>query len=195
MWRFNRSKLFVFIFGFALGFGVLLWLSRGPCYSQASILSFFEKEIVPCNSHALARQTKKDAVLELVPATTSVKVGQSFSLALVVDPKGIDINAVGVRVDFPSTTLLTAKDETMSPFPLHLTDPTASSDLRRAIQVIPNPGITASATIAEFTFKVLTPGTTTIIINSSSIVLANDGFGTDVLGSIKNAAITVYAAP
>jgi hypothetical protein len=119
-------------------------------------------------------------------------VGQSFSVDLVVDPKGIDINAVGAKITYTTSTAhLTSNDEAMSPFPLHLTEPFAPVDFSRVVQVAPNPGVTVSSTLAQFNFIALSPGTTTITLGTSSLVLANDGFGTDVLGSLQNATVTI----
>jgi hypothetical protein len=79
----------------------------------------------------------------------------------------------------------------MSPFPIHLTTQFATADFSRAVQVAPNPGITTSSTIAQLTFVALSPGVTTITISTSSLILANDGFGTDVLGGVQNATVTI----
>jgi hypothetical protein len=129
--------------------------------------------------------------LVLAPSSAVVKVGQSFFIDIVVNPKGIDINAVGVKISHGTSTNLVGNDQSMSPFPIHLTTQFATADFSRAVQVAPNPGITTSSTIAQLTFVALSPGVTTITISTSSLILANDGFGTDVLGGVQNATVTI----
>jgi hypothetical protein len=191
MFRFTKSKTFIFILGLVLGFCTFLWIGNSPCYSTASIFSYFTTKFEPCNARTLSRETRKDASLILVPSATSTRVGQTFSVDLVVNPGGLDINAVGAKIIHSSSTQLMSNDESMSPFMIHLTEPFAPTDISRVAQVEPNPGITTSSTVAIFYFVALSPGTTTIILTTSSLILANDGFGTDVLGSIQNATIAV----
>jgi hypothetical protein len=85
---------------------------------------------------------------------------------------------------------LISKDESVSPFAVRLGDQ-ASDPLNETIQVQPSPGIESVAPLARFTFEALRTGTATITIASSSQVLANDGFGTNVLGSVEDASITI----
>ena len=190
--RFAKSKTFIFILGLVIGFCVFLWITNTPCYNSATILSYFDNKLQPCNAETLSRETRKNALLALVPSANTVRVGQSFSVDLVVNPEGIDINAVGAKITHnASTTDLVSNDESMSPFPLHLTEPFAPVDFSRVVQVAPNPGITTSSTIAQFNFIALSPGTTTIALSTSSLILANDGFGTDVLETLQNATVTI----
>ena len=188
----KRNIVVIFVLGFAIGFTLFLWLTSKPCYNSANIFSFFTKNFQPCNALTLSQEKRKDAMLKLIPSTTVIKVGQSFSVSLVVDPKGININAVSVRItNTTNTVTIVSDDESMSPFLLHLTAPLAEADFKRVVQIQPNPGITTPAVIARFTFVAVAPGSTTIMIATSSLILANDGFGTDVLGSVQNATFTV----
>jgi hypothetical protein len=100
------------------------------------------------------------------------------------------VNAVDAVVTYQSASVrLVAKDESVSPFDIRLGR--APNSLNETIQVQPNPGVESVAPLARFTFQALKAGTATITVASSSQVLANDGFGTEVLGRIEDASITV----
>ena len=122
----SKSKAFIFIFGLVVSFSVFLWIANSPCYTPATIFSYFTNKFQPCNAHTLSRETRKDAVLALIPSTSTVKVGQQFSVNVIVEPEGIDINAVGVKIAHATSTNLIGNDESMSPLPIHLTEPFAA---------------------------------------------------------------------
>jgi hypothetical protein len=126
-----------------------------------------------------------------MPRGIVVRVGDSFPVTLAVDASGTPVNAVDVVIDYPSSSVrLVAKDESESPFAMRLGDQ-GSDSLDETIQVQPNPGIESTAPLATFTFQALKAGTATITVAPSSEVLANDGFGTDVLGPVQNTSINI----
>jgi hypothetical protein len=138
-------------------------------------------------------ETRKDAAFVFIPASSIASVGSSFRLTLAVDPKGIPVNAVGAFVTYPTDLVkLVAKDESVSGFAISFDHPSDPPEL--IMQLQPNPGVSTLTPLAAFTFEALMPGEVTITLTSSARVLANDGFGTDVLGSVGSATVTILPA-
>ena len=127
------------------------------------------------------------ALILVVPESTP----DSFVVTLELDATRTPVNAVDAALAYPGSLVrLVSKDESITPFAIRLGGQTSSS-LNETIQVQPNPGIASVAPLAAFTFKALEPGTAAITIASSSEVLANDGFGTNVLGSVQNVSLLI----
>jgi hypothetical protein len=87
---------------------------------------------------------------------------------------------------------LVAKDESVSGFAISFDHPIDPPEL--IMQLQPNPGVSTLTPLAVFAFEALMPGEVTITLTSSARVLANDGFGTDVLGSVDSATVTILPA-
>ncbi|HVM76803.1 MAG TPA: hypothetical protein VMU07_01485 [Candidatus Paceibacterota bacterium] len=171
--------------------GLILFLNMSPCVSLSFILFHFNGSLMPCasSSQNTPGTIKDSASLLFVPATSSVKVGNSFSLLLELDASGTAVNAASALVVYPTNVVKLVKtDESVTLFAFRLGDPSITNQV---IQGQPNPGIIGVARMARLTFVALAPGQATISLASSAQVLANDGLGTNVLGLIKSASVTV----
>ena len=189
-----KSRKFHFSLGATVGVIVVLSsLHFSPCNNTSSIIFSLERNLVPCPASPPppARATGKVALMLVVPESTPIRVGDSFVVTLELDATGTPVNAVDAALAYPDSLVrLVSKDESITPFAIRLGGQTSSS-LNETIQVQPNPGIASVAPLAAFTFKALEPGTAAITIASSSEVLANDGFGTNVLGSVQNVSLLI----
>jgi hypothetical protein len=179
--------------GLALGaILVISFINLDPCRTLSIVLfSVRPSLLVPCTiqNHAVLPTVKGSASLILLPATSSVQAGDSFSVLLEVDATATPINAVSALITYPSDLLkLVKRDDSVSLFAISLGDP---SILNYVIQGQMNPGITGLVPLARFTFIALAPGAATIGVASSAQVLANDGFGTFILGSIQPASVVI----
>ena len=172
-----------------------------PC-AGTSVMTFnVDPSLLPCPASATEEQdrtpkqtTTKSAVLALKAGSSTVVVGNRFSVVEYFDPGGISVNAIDAVITYPTSVLkLISKDESVSPFAIRFHDNaagnTTSSALNEIIQVQPNPGIDYSAPLAVLTFIAIHSGTATIAFTSSSQTLANDGFGTNILGSLEDASV------
>jgi hypothetical protein len=191
-----RSRTFHFSLGTAIGAILILFsLNLAPCANSNLPILNGEKSLLPCPASPLSvplvKATKKAGLTLVVPAGIAVRVGDSFPVTLELDATATPVNAVDVALTYPTSSVrLVSKDESVSPFAIQFGD-LPSDALNETMQVQPSPGVQSVATLARFTFQALGTGTATITVASSSRVLANDGFGTDVLGSIKNISLTI----
>ena len=191
----TKDKVLYFVLGAVAGIVIILPLSlwSAPCNETSSILITVQQGLLPCRSYApnppLVRATQQVTLMLVIPHGIVVHVGDSFPVTLFVNVSGTPVNAVDAVLTYPPSVGLVAKDESVSSFALRFHQ--ASNSLDEVIQVQPNPGIAFLAPLAKFTFRALQKGVVTISIASSSEVLANDGFGTDVLGPVQNASITI----
>ncbi|HVM76831.1 MAG TPA: cohesin domain-containing protein [Candidatus Paceibacterota bacterium] len=168
-----------------------------PCSPESSMLFRIVPSLLPCptgtSTSDLSATAAKQAVFSIdSPATSSV--GSQISITIVMDPKGVAVNALDAKIAYsPNALQFIAKDEDASPFSIRLFEQSDSTSTE-IIQVQPNPGISHAATIARLTFRAITPGTTTIYFESSSQILANDGLGTNILASQNSATINIVPA-
>jgi len=167
-----------------------------PCSPSTSsyVVTFFNY-LVPCAppppSSPSAKATTKDASLALTLESGSIRTHGIFTVDLYLRPSQTPVNLVYALLSYPTSVALLAQDTHMSPFALRLADPDAADAARETIQMQPSPGIMQPVRVAAFTFEATRPGTFFITIASSSHVLANDGFGTDILGTIQGVSVTV----
>jgi hypothetical protein len=192
----TKDKVLYFLLGAVVGIVIVLPLSlwSAPCNGTSSILMTVQQGLLPCPAYApnppLVRATQQVTLMLVIPHGIVVHVGDSFPVTLFVNASGTPVNAVDAVLAYPPSVGLVAKDESVSSFALRFHQ--ASNSLDKVIQVQPNPGIAGTAALAKFTFQALQKGVVMISIASSSEVLANDGFGTNILGPLQNASITVH---
>lgn len=192
-----KSKAFHVSLGGVIGAAVILVAMQfAPCSAGSLMILNMHQLQLPCPGSSVVPQGVGRSLGEVtvqlpIPQGSVVHVGDTFGLTLEVNPSGTAVNALDITIAYPSSSVqLLAKDESMSPFAIHL-GKGRSGVSNETIQVQPNPGIASSATIARLTFKALRVGTITFTIASSSEALANDGSGTDVLGSVGSATVVV----
>ena len=108
-------------------------------------------------------------------------VGQLLRVRVMIDPAGQSINLVDAELTFSSSTLrLIQIDSDPSDFSLHLVS-NKETGVASLIAMQPWPGIATSSVVADLVFMAQGSGPAEINFAPASSVLANDGFGTDVL--------------
>ncbi len=143
-----------------------------------------------------ARQPKKSesqtAVLSSRFGHRQLSVGLTeFPVELVVNPGGQPINAVGVNFRFNQNSLQVAKVDLASSF-CQLVIESRFDNQTGEVQINcgkPHPGINQEAIIATVFFKLKNAGWSNFSFSTESQVLANDGFGTNVLFAMENKTI------
>ena len=135
-----------------------------------------------------------NASLYLSPSTGVYTVGNTFSITVKVNTGGMAINAAEGTLVYSSDKLeVVSLSKSGSIFSLWTTEPIFSNS-NGTVEFgggAPNPGYTGAAgQIITITFKAKISGTATISF-SSGAVLANDGQGTNILGSLGNGSYTL----
>ena len=159
---------------------------RGP--SVSSILSF---TLPPGSSPSEAQVA---AVLRTVPLNDTFTVGDAITVALVVDTKGVSINAVGGNITYSSDNVeIIDISTTDSIINYWVQEPRFSNASGTASfsGVVLSPGFTGSAgNIITLSFKAKRAGKTSIDITDAQ-VLANDGLGTNILTDVVPGTLVV----
>jgi hypothetical protein len=134
------------------------------------------------------------AGLYFSPSNSSTKVDSSISLSVYVSSTDQAMNAVSGRVSYPADKLeVISLSKTGSIVGLWVQEPTFSGGTVSFEGIILSPGYTGSAgKIITINFKVKNSGDSTVRLSSGSI-LANDGKGTNILGTLGQAKISVAA--
>ena len=158
---------------------------RGP--SVSSILSF----TLPGSSPSEAQVA---AVLRAVPSNGIFTVGDMIAVALVVDTKGVSINAVEGNVTYSSDTVeiidISTADSIIKYWVREPRFSNASSTVSFS-GVVLSPGFMGSAgNIITLSFKAKRAGKTSIDITDAQ-VLANDGLGTNILTDVVPGTLVV----
>lgn len=136
------------------------------------------------------------ASLYLTSTSSTVYLGQSFNIYPKVNTGGVSTNAYTVNMTFPGTIAPIAISKSGSICSLYTQAPSYTAATASINCGLPSPGYTGTAGgLGSVTFKAMSLGTATISISSSSKVLANDGLGTNILGSRVSKTITVVEAP
>ena len=115
-----------------------------------------------------------------------------FSIDASVDPGGQAINAVGMNISFDSEILQIKKIDTIDSF-CELFIQNEFDNLNGTFSIAcgkPFPGVATSSQIARISFEVIGCGWAHLNFSDDALVLANDGFGTDVLKQIDNTSIS-----
>jgi len=127
------------------------------------------------------------ASLYLSPGSGSFFVGSTFDVSIFVNTGGENINAVQASLSFDPKKLQVASPTSGKSFiEVWIAQPTFSNTkgTLEFIGGIPTPGInTTSGLISTITFRVISPGETTIRLLDSCQVLRNDSYGTNILTS------------
>ncbi len=130
---------------------------------------------------AIASQTAA-LLLETAAPLASSTVGKIIKIILSVEPFGAPVNLVNSYISYSTSTLkLLAIDYDSSPFSIFMTGVDSPGRIT-ATAFNPSPGISKRSEVAALFFRVLDPGEVELKIMRGSSVMANDGFGTDVLG-------------
>ena len=136
------------------------------------------------------------ASLYLSPGSGSYTVEDSFNVTVGVNTDGVAINSAQATVSFPNDILQVTgitQGEIFTLWPVAPSFSNATGTVSFA-GGLPNPGYTGTAgSMITISFQTQVVGTATVTIGSAS-VLANDGFGTNVLTSSGSGSYTVSVA-
>jgi len=139
------------------------------------------------------------ASIYLSPASGTFYVGSTFNVSIFVNTGGKDINTVRVELKFNPQKLQVASPTAGKSFiSVWISQPTYSNVEGTTIfrGGVPSPGInTSSGLVSTVTFRVISPGSTSISIRDTSMVLLNDGKGTDILSSIGRGSYELVLPP
>jgi hypothetical protein len=132
---------------------------------------------------------------ELKPETTNSalfltpvreKNGDSFTLDLVVDPAGEEINTVSTEISFPAEKLSLSdlsKDNSFCSFFVEDNIDNTLGKIKISC-LAPFPGTDKMSNVVSLTFERIATGAADLSLSSDSMVLANDGYGTNVLNNL-----------
>ena len=115
------------------------------------------------------------------------KNGDLLTLDLVVDPAGEEINTVSTEISFPTDKLsleTLSKDNSFCSFFVEEKIDNAAGKVKISC-VAPYPGTDKWSNVVSLTFRQINTGAADLNLSDDSLVLANDGYGTNVL-SEKN---------
>ena len=136
------------------------------------------------------------ATLYLTASKTTVTQGSTFTIYPRVNTGGSPTNSYGVTLSFPTNIQPISASTGGSICTLYTQQPSYSASSGSISCGLPSPGYNGSSGgLGSFTFKALSVGSATISITSGSKVLANDGQGTNILGTRGSIAITIIEPP
>lgn len=150
---------------------------------------FFSVFIFAAPSYSFA------ADLSLTPPSSSVGVGEKFSVKVMLDPSGESVNASDGTVGYDSALLsVDSISKDGSVFSLWTADPTFNNtDGSLSFSGGTPTAFTATGKILTIVFKAKAVGSAVVSFTKGS-VLAADGKGTDVYKVGKNGTFTIIAA-
>ncbi len=135
--------------------------------------------------------------LFISPASGEYRVGQTFSVRIIVSSQAQAINAVSAVLLYPTDKLqVTSISKIGSILNLWVEEPSFSNTQGTVSLegVVPNPGFTGSAgPVITINFRVLDIGTAPLRFFYASL-LANDGYGTNILRTRGTASLTLLPA-
>ncbi|MFH1820407.1 MAG: cohesin domain-containing protein [Candidatus Nealsonbacteria bacterium] len=147
---------------------------------------------------AVSQAKAQTASIYLSPASGSFLVGSVFTVSILVNTEGNEINTIWAELKFPSNQLqITSPTAGTSFVSEWLSPPTYSNEqgvitFKGGIQG----GIKTSAgVLAQITFRAISAGTARIEFTGSSQILLNDGLGTNVLTDIRSGKYQILVPP
>lgn len=112
------------------------------------------------------------------PQLTTYKVGDSFTVSVVLDTEGQPINAVEINILAPELLKIKNISKRGSVIQLWVSEPSFSGKVINLTGGIPGGTTTSKGTIAKITFEAAAVGEGNIVFLSNSSILINDGLGT-----------------
>jgi len=138
------------------------------------------------------------AALLLSPSVETILVDSSFDVSILLDTQGNRINTVELNLKFPPDKLAIVKpSKGKSFFSIWLESPTHSNTEGEArfMGGIPGGITTESGLVTTITFKAKTTGQAIVEVLPTSKVLADDGFGTNIISEFGRGIYTVNPRP
>ncbi len=142
-------------------------------------------------------QKANAASLSLTPSNYSPNVGDTFTVSVFVSTTSDKaINAISGKISYPADKLsIVSLSKANSIVNVWTTEPVKEGDTVHYEGIVLNPGYNGTkGKITTITFKAKTSGVANLNFSSAS-VLANDGFGTNVLDKTGTVNITIKKAP
>lgn len=155
------------------------------------IFLFFSQIALADDSIRIPKKAEDRTASLYLDGTTKNIEKNSFALKIMVDPGGQAINTVGVVLNFPIDKVKVQNINIDNSF-CNLFIDNDFNNILGQIKISCGkfyPGISEQAEIATVKFDIINIGLTKFNFDDSSVVLANDGFGTDVLESVNNKSI------
>lgn len=114
-----------------------------------------------------------------------LRVGQKISIDLLVDPRGQNINLIDCGLRYSTSTLkFLSRTNTKSAFAIHVNQIARTGEvLVSALQ--PYPGLKQESNITSLLFEVIGVGPIELVVLADPLVLASDGFGSNVFREAK----------
>ncbi len=161
-------------------------LFSGQAFRQNEAALSGVQEIAPLAPANEERDYVRSASLSIDSELSStVAFGQTVSVKLTVTPGETAINVAKASLAYSSDTLkLVAVDSEGSPFSMIFDDQAGAGEVA-VTAMRPAPGISAKSQVAELYFIAVAAGEARIDFQPDSVVLANDGHGSDVLASAQ----------
>ncbi|MEK7187560.1 MAG: cohesin domain-containing protein [Patescibacteria group bacterium] len=153
---------------------------------QAQTISLQASSLVP------------EVALLVSPGTGSFEDGGTFTISILVDTKGKSVNSLEVALSFdPDKLSIVGPSGGKSIIGVWVEPPIYdnATGIARYAGVIPGGIITSSGLINSITFKTKRPGQTAIVLNASSKVYLNDGFGTTARVNVGRGTFTILPKP
>ena|SRR5579872_4303802 len=132
-------------------------------------------------------------IVMLSAAPSSVTINETVTLTVTLDTGTTPINAVGIIIDFDPNILSIASVDTSSSFCTLYTDRTYDSK-RGYVNLFcgkPNPGFSGQNILETIQFNTIGYGNAPIQVDTKSLVLENDGKGTNILKVFEKKSISV----
>ena len=137
--------------------------------------------------------------LHLSPSSGIFFIGNTFDVSIIVNTNGNRINAIRADLRFPADKLQVVSPVAGKSFVSVWTVPPTYSNTDGKISLqggVPSPGISTSAGVfSTITFRAKTPGTVKIEFLDSSLILLDDGKGTNVLRSFDKGEYSLVMTP
>lgn len=117
----------------------------------------------------------------------------SISLDLVVEPNQAEVNTVSTEISYPTDRISLkkmSKENSFCSFFIENNVDAVNGKIKISCAA-PYPGTAKTSRVVTLYFEGLKKGLAEINLSNNSLVLANDGYGTNVLKEIKGQEITV----
>lgn len=140
----------------------------------------------------VATPVQAAATLYLAPSSGSFAIGQNFTVGIKVNSGGDVINAAEGAITYDTALLsVVSVSKGASIFPFWTTEPGVDSSTIRFGGGLPPPAYNGSAGhLISITFRAKAAGEARVAFTAGA-VLANDGKGTNILGSMGSASYTL----
>jgi len=140
------------------------------------------------------RLEKQEAKSTLYLTPIKKRFGDYILMDLIVNPNGDEINTVSADIHFPIDKLefkgFNKKDSFCAFF---IEEKTNNEEGWAKISCLkPYPGVKELSNVAGLIFKEKRTGEATITFGEDTVILANDGYGTDVLKEAEDKTIIIY---